>query len=98
MPGAIKVSTAKTSLLRKGFRDHGGATLDRYFLWVGEEKTRIFTFFSRGARAKEIGPPLLRSIKHQLRLDREQEARDLLICDMTGDAYLRRLRERGHLP
>jgi hypothetical protein len=96
MPGMIQVSKAKTSLLRKGFRTPGGGAHESYYLWVEEKKMRFCKYFSRGA--KEIGSPLLKQIKRQLGLDREQEARDLLICYMTKEAYLLCLRERGHLP
>ncbi|MBM3237755.1 hypothetical protein FJZ31_15815 [Candidatus Poribacteria bacterium] len=85
---------AERSLKQKGFvRDNKGHRM--FYLYVDGLKTPIFTCTSHGGR--EIDDSLLNLMKHELRLRTNRQAQDLLNCPMTGEDYVRWLREQGIL-
>ena len=85
---------AERSLKQKGFvqdnKEHR-----RFYLYVDELKTTVRTYTSHGGR--EIDDYLLNLMKRELRLRTNRQARDLLNCPMTGEDYVRWLREQGIL-
>jgi len=85
---------AERSLKQKGFvqdnKDHR-----TFYLYVNGKKTSIFTYTSHGGR--EIDSSLLNLMKRELRLQTNSQARNLLICPMAGEDYVRWLREHGIL-
>ena len=85
---------AERSLKQKGFvRDNREHRV--FYLHVDGLKTPIFTCISHGGR--EIDDSLLNLMKSELRLQTNRQARDLLGCPMTGEDYVRWLREQGIL-
>jgi len=85
---------AERSLRQKGFvRDNKNHRM--FYLYVDGVKTPIFTYTSHGGRT--IDAHLLNLMKRELRLRTNRQARDLLICPMTGEDYVRWLREQGIL-
>ena len=85
---------AEHSLKQKGFvqdnREHR-----MFYLYVDGQRTPIFTYTSHGGR--EIDDSLLSLMRRELRLQTNRQARDLLICPMTGESYVQWLREQGIL-
>lgn len=85
---------AERSLKQKGFvQDNTDHRM--FYLYVEGRKTSIFTYTSHGG--KEIDDSLLNLMRRELRLQTNRQARDLLLCPMTGEAYVRWLREHGIL-
>ena len=85
---------AERSLKQKGFvQDNKEHRM--FYLYVDGLKTPIFTYTSHGGR--EIDDALLTLMRRELRLQTNRQARDLLICQMTGEDYVRWLREQGIL-
>ena len=99
MAKVIAVRRAKRSLQQKGFREEKDDRDHDFFSLYDDQgqRTGIFTFFSRGSKAREIGPSLLNHIKRQLKLESLREAANLLECPMRRDEYLQKLRVGGHL-
>ena len=85
---------AESSLKQKGFvqdnKEHR-----RFYLYIDGLKTTVRTYTSHGGR--EIDDSLLSLMRRELRLQTNRQARDLLICPMTGESYVQWLREQGIL-
>ena len=98
MPAPIKASLARKSLLDKGFRrPEGNRDHSYFFLYVNGKKKAIFAKISHGAKAKEIGAYILGKMRKTLKLGSNQQATDLLTCDMEARDYLAYLHEAGHI-
>jgi len=85
----------RSSLLQKGFKEKGNDH-DYFFLYINGKKQPIFTFLSRGSNYKSYGNPLLAKMSRQLKLTK-QELLDLIDCDLNGEKYIEKLKERGSL-
>ncbi len=85
----------EASLQAKGFeRDPQGHHI--FFRHRHNGKlTGIFTKISHTRKMRDISGDLLTQIRRQLRLDRTQEARDLLECPMTEEEYNLHLTKKG---
>ncbi len=90
----IKCRVAERSLLQKGFkkdqRNH------KFFIfYYRDKKTDVFTYLSHGSRSEDIDDSLLKLIKKELRLDDNQQTRDLLNCPLDGQRYAEILLQKG---
>jgi hypothetical protein len=84
------------NLPKKGFEKRDGHHI--YFHLVVDGKiTGIKTWVSHSASVKTISGGLLTAMKKQLRLERTSDFVDLIACPMTGEQFIRILRENGHL-
>ena len=84
----------ETALGAKGFVRRNNK--HRYFHHVYRGKqTGIVTFTSHGPSYKVYDDSLLGAMKRQLGLDTMRQVRDLLLCPISGDEYVRILREKG---
>jgi len=83
----------RTALLKKGFKEKGNDH-NYYFLYINGKKQAIFTFLSRGSKYKSYGDHLLAKMSRQLKLTK-RELLDLIDCDLKGDEYTEKLKERG---
>ena len=79
------------SLKKKGFVED--RKRDHVFLlhYRGGQKTGPYTKVSHGSGNEDIGDPLVRKMRCQLRLETSQQVRDLVECPMDGDAYIEHL-------
>ncbi|MHA1682364.1 MAG: hypothetical protein ACTSUE_15615 [Promethearchaeota archaeon] len=87
-----------SSMTTKGFRldKRGGNTdHDYYIFYRNDQKTSIFTKFSRSHRV--IGINILRKIAKQIHLDLRQFD-DLVQCPMTLQEYIQLMIEKDILP
>ena len=75
----------------KGSRNH-----DFYFLIVDNKRTGIFTKVSRGTEYKTLQEKLIKSMAEQIRLEKTQFV-DLVSCSLSGDGYLKILRDTNQL-
>jgi hypothetical protein len=90
-------SRIENALAGKGFVRED--THHRYFYHEHQGKrTGIHTYTSHGSAFKTYGDPLLRSMRHQLRLDSVAQLADLVNCPMSRDGYNEHLRGKGLLP
>jgi len=87
----------ESNLLTKGFeRDAQGHHI--FFRHQVDGKySSAFAKISHSKKMKDISRDILTSIKRQLKLDRTQEAKDLLECPMSGEEYNQILRRKGIL-
>lgn len=83
------------ALQKKGFkeeeRDHR-----YYILYSGTKKTAVFTKISYGNKYKVYGKELLSKMSRQLKLS-NKELLELIDCDISGDEYLKILKNRNIL-
>ena len=87
MRKTIPRRTAEKSLKQKGFiEDRNGDHI--YFRHaIGGKITGPYAKISHTPKHKDISGDLLKNIKNQLKLDRMEEAFELLDCTMNGDRY-----------
>lgn len=90
MRSPIKRKEIKEALKNKGFLESEGANHTKYIFYHKGKKTGIFTVISRGSKYKEIGIPLLDSMKHQLKLTGSQ-FEDLIDCPFGKKDYIEHL-------
>jgi hypothetical protein len=86
--------TVRSSLLKKGFVQIKDGDHHAFQLYVGGKKIGIRTYYSHGA--KECDDYILAQMARQLMLSRAQ-LNDLIDCQMSGEAYVEMLRNRGDL-
>lgn len=88
----------EANLPKKGFaKDEQGHHV--YFIHLyGGKKTGIYTKISHTKKIREISNDLLTAVRKQLRLDRNDQVRDLAECPMTEAEYVSLLRQKGLLP
>lgn len=84
----------EASLQDKGFQKDQRDHRFWYFIHKGK-KTIIRTKISTGEKHVDYGTDLLKMMQRQLRLDRLKEAKDLLICPMDEDGYIKILLSKG---
>jgi len=89
----FKTGEYRSALLRKGFKQERATGHDIFCLYVGGEKTQIFTMLSHGS-SEDINNPLLNNIKRQLRLN-NQEIQSFIECPMDYGEFLKTLRSKG---
>lgn len=98
MAKIIPVRKARQALLKKGFEERKGEGDHDYFYLYDENGKRVIrTYFSRGAKTRDLSHPLLASIKQQLKLDTINEVVDLFECPLDEEAYRNKLRGKGEL-
>jgi hypothetical protein len=86
--------TVRGALLRKGFVPIKDGDHQAFHLCVDGVRVGIRTHYSHGAR--ECGDYILGLMSRQLLLTRSQ-MNALIDCQMSGEAYVEMLRERGDL-
>lgn len=92
---AVPREKVETALKRKGFTLEPGD--HRYYrLYVGAKKTAICTKVSMGSGYKTLGDQLVSAMATQLKLTNKEFHR-LVDCDMSGEEYLKAMRDRGHV-
>jgi len=89
----FKTSEYKSALLKKGFRSERKTGHELFCLYVGEQKTQVFTMLSHGS-SEDINNPLLNSLKRQLFLN-NQEIQRFIDCPMDYPEFVTILRKKG---
>ena len=87
-------------LKKKGFREDKTCNRDHTVLAYYDANGRdsgISTAVSRGAKYRELGPPLVAAMSRQCRLARKEDFRDLVECSMSREAYECELTKTGVL-
>ena len=83
------------SLLKKGFEEVC-STHHRLFFHKHEgRETGAKTFISHTPSMKTYGDSLLAKMKSQLKLSNKNDLADLLNCPMTGEEYIKKLKNNG---
>lgn len=95
MPG-LRGREAEDNLCSKGFQLQPGGDHRRVYFYFQGKQTHIFTYFSHSAKS-DVHTGLYRPLKKQLKLDTNQQLKDLLSCLMSREAYTEILIERGEL-
>ena len=95
--GTRKLGEAQQALSRKGFRQV--ETHHAYFvLHVNGQPTDIRTYSSHKPTGKDLYDNEVQGMKKQLKFQSPKELFQFIDCDISEEAYLVLLRERGHLP
>ena len=89
---SIKSTDLERILLNKGFRKKEGSNHSLCFLYSNGKKTSIKVPISRGK--KEYAGSLLNQVKKQMKLEK-QDFEDFLLCDLSEEDYLKKLRGRN---
>lgn len=76
------------SLQDKGFHKDQRDHRFWYFFYKGK-KTIIRTKISTGKKYRVYGTDLLQMMQRQLHLDKLKEVKDLLVCPMDEDGYIK---------
>ena len=89
-----KTKELYNTLLRKGFYEDSNKKKHKFLiLRVDGKKANVNTFFSHGV--KEYGSNLMSKIKNQLKFDNSDQAEDFFDCPMSGEEYIKMLKENG---
>ena len=81
-------------LPRKGFSKKSGSHIYFYHRVHGKF-TGPMTKVSHSPKVKEISDNLITQMRKQLKLDNNQQVRDLVNCPMSGDDYTEFLKSKG---
>lgn len=88
---------ARTSLLKKGFhKENKSSHHCFYYLYIGDKKTRIYTYLSHSSD-KEINSKVLGKMKKQLRFNTRENFDNFLDCPFNGNDYLKMLKDNKEI-
>jgi len=80
---AVGAADLRRNLAKKGFREaEGNRDHEMFFLWVGEQKTRLWVKLSRGAREIQQGEIRMNARSVKLTGD---DLYKILNCEHDGD-------------
>lgn len=93
----IKSKDFVKALRKKGFRKEEGGSHSKFHYYHDGKKTGVFTIVSRGSGNSEIDNSLVSSIKHQLKLKKD-EFMKFVECPLKKEDYQQILTEKGLIP
>lgn len=89
----VSSHAVRAALLKKGFREDQTRAHVYFWLYAGEQRTRVNTHISHGP-SEDLGPKLVGQMARQLFLTKK-EFTALVDCTVGGAEYLRLLSNRG---
>jgi hypothetical protein len=93
----VSAADARSSLLRKGFKEREGRKHTFYDFFVDGKEVGINTHFSRGSKAPDIDSSMMHLMAPQLQFQKSRQVLELLNCTMTEAEYVRYLKANGKL-
>jgi len=94
--GTRKLGEAQQALGKKGFRSN--QTHHTYYvLYINDKPTHIRTYLSHKNTGKDLWDNEVNGMKNQMKFNSPKELFQFIDCNISEDAYVKLLQDRGHL-
>lgn len=84
--GSYKTKRLVAALQKKGFKQQQSRHHDYFWLYVGNKKTAINTYVSRGE--SDFSEPILSARRKQMSLATKDQILNFIDCSLSHDAYV----------